>query len=83
QRLALGGGDHLALALVARQAGLDQGLGQHQVAIAGIDQRVVDKLAAAFGLAALDKPAQIVIWTTTPWTIPANQALNVHPEIDY
>ena len=35
------------------------------------------------GLAALDKPAQIVIWTTTPWTIPANQALNVHPEIDY
>ncbi|MGA0882090.1 MAG: isoleucine--tRNA ligase [Burkholderiaceae bacterium] len=21
-----------------------------------------------------------VIWTTTPWTIPANQALNVHPE---
>lgn len=42
QRLALGGGDHLALALVARQAGLDQGLGQHQVTIAGIDQRVVD-----------------------------------------
>src|SRR5699024_5360100 len=25
----------------------------------------------------------IVIWTTTPWTIPANQALNVHPEVDY
>src|SRR5690606_6922119 len=24
-----------------------------------------------------------VIWTTTPWTIPSNQALNVHPEIDY
>ncbi|HBJ69592.1 MAG TPA: isoleucine--tRNA ligase, partial [Alcaligenes faecalis] len=24
-----------------------------------------------------------VIWTTTPWTIPANQALNVHPEISY
>jgi len=22
----------------------------------------------------------VVIWTTTPWTIPANQALNVHPE---
>ncbi|NQD93432.1 isoleucine--tRNA ligase [Pseudomonas sp. CrR25] len=42
-----------------------------------------DKLAAAFGLGALDKPASIVIWTTTPWTIPANQALNVHPEFDY
>ncbi|MEH6492149.1 isoleucine--tRNA ligase [Halopseudomonas sp.] len=42
-----------------------------------------DKLAAAFGLGALPKPAAIVIWTTTPWTIPANQALNVHPEFNY
>ncbi len=42
-----------------------------------------DKLAAAFGLDALPKPAAIVIWTTTPWTIPANQALNVHPEFNY
>ncbi len=43
-----------------------------------------DKLTRAFGLKALpDKPGFIVIWTTTPWTIPANQALNVHPEIDY
>ena len=24
-----------------------------------------------------------VIWTTTPWTIPANQALNLNPELDY
>ncbi|WP_433885337.1 isoleucine--tRNA ligase [Pseudomonas vranovensis] len=46
---------------------------------------VVDeaRLAAAFGLASLAKPASIVIWTTTPWTIPANQALNVHPEFKY
>ena len=41
------------------------------------------KLANAFGVAALSKPASIVIWTTTPWTIPANQALNVHPEFEY
>lgn len=41
------------------------------------------KLAAAFGLDALTKPVAAVIWTTTPWTIPANQALNVHPEFDY
>ncbi|MEG1342247.1 MAG: isoleucine--tRNA ligase [Pseudomonas sp.] len=41
------------------------------------------KLATAFGLASLAKPASIVIWTTTPWTIPANQALNVHPEFTY
>lgn len=31
----------------------------------------------------LDKPTYTVIWTTTPWTIPANQALNMDPELDY
>ncbi|MCR5865036.1 isoleucine--tRNA ligase [Aquincola sp. J276] len=40
-------------------------------------------LAAAFGLSALPKPAFVVIWTTTAWTIPANQALNLNPELDY
>ena len=42
-------------------------------------------LAAAFGLAALPagQKAFAVIWTTTAWTIPANQALNAHPELDY
>jgi isoleucyl-tRNA synthetase len=25
----------------------------------------------------------VVIWTTTPWTIPANLAIAVHPEVDY
>ena len=44
-----------------------------------------EKLAAAFGLSALPagKDAWAVIWTTTPWTIPANQALNAHPEHEY
>ena len=42
-----------------------------------------EKLAAAFGLTKIDKPAFAVIWTTTAWTIPANQALNMHPEIEY
>ena len=41
------------------------------------------RLAEAFGLGALAKPAAAVIWTTTPWTIPANQALNIHPEYEY
>ncbi len=41
------------------------------------------KLAAAFGLPALTKEAFAVIWTTTAWTIPANQALNLNPELDY
>ncbi|MFT4194445.1 isoleucine--tRNA ligase [Ottowia sp.] len=41
------------------------------------------RLAAAFGLPKLDKPAFVVIWTTTAWTIPANQALNLGPHIEY
>ena len=42
-----------------------------------------EKLAAAFGLPQLDKPAFAVIWTTTAWTIPANQALNMKADINY
>lgn len=30
-----------------------------------------------------DKPLSVVIWTTTPWTIPANLAIALHPEVDY
>jgi isoleucyl-tRNA synthetase len=48
------------------------------------DQRPA--LAAAFGLDISqlgEHPGAIVIWTTTPWTLPANQALNLHPEITY
>ncbi len=41
-------------------------------------------VAAAFGLPALPHElGYAVIWTTTPWTLPANQALNLHPDIDY
>jgi len=42
-----------------------------------------DRLAAAFGLGALDKDAFAVIWTTTAWTLPANQALNLNPALAY
>ncbi len=42
-----------------------------------------DKLAKAFGLSKLSKDAFAVIWTTTAWTIPANQALNLNPELTY
>ncbi|MCG6897782.1 MAG: isoleucine--tRNA ligase [Thiocapsa sp.] len=28
-------------------------------------------------------PAAVVIWTTTPWTLPANQAVALNPELDY
>jgi isoleucyl-tRNA synthetase len=40
-------------------------------------------VAAAFGLPPLDKDVLALIWTTTPWTIPSNQALNLNPELDY
>jgi isoleucyl-tRNA synthetase len=49
-----------------------------------LDEHERRKLAQAFGLAhAPDGPIHAVIWTTTPWTIPANQALNVHPDLEY
>jgi isoleucyl-tRNA synthetase len=28
-------------------------------------------------------PLSVVIWTTTPWTLPANQAVALHPELEY
>lgn len=38
--------------------------------------------AEKFGLPT-DKPVYFVIWTTTPWTIPANMAIALHPRVDY
>jgi isoleucyl-tRNA synthetase len=38
--------------------------------------------AEKFGLPA-DKPISVVIWTTTAWTIPANLAVALHPDVDY
>ncbi len=32
---------------------------------------------------AKDKPVSLVIWTTTPWTLPANEAVALHPDLDY
>ncbi len=42
-----------------------------------------DRVAAAFGLPAPARDIFAVIWTTTAWTIPANQALNLNPELVY
>jgi isoleucyl-tRNA synthetase len=42
-----------------------------------------ERLADAFGLPPLAKQAFAVIWTTTPWTLPANQALNLNPDLVY
>ena len=42
-----------------------------------------DALAKTFGLDEVEGDVYAVIWTTTPWTLPANQAVSVHPEFDY
>ena len=42
-----------------------------------------DKAQAAFGGAQGEGPVSVVIWTTTPWTIPANQAVSLNAELEY
>ncbi|CUA81531.1 Isoleucyl-tRNA synthetase [Gulbenkiania indica] len=42
-----------------------------------------DRLAAAFGLPDSVDDGCAVIWTTTPWTLPANQAVSVSPDHTY
>ena len=39
-------------------------------------------LSARLGVEVKDS-TDIVIWTTTPWTLPANQAVALHAEIEY
>ncbi len=42
------------------------------------------RLAERFGLnLAGVQSVSVVIWTTTPWTLPANQAICLHPDFDY
>ena len=40
-------------------------------------------LCARFGVADGGEPLSIAIWTTTPWTLPANVAIAVKPDADY
>ena len=35
------------------------------------------------GKGILDNDTRVVIWTTTPWTLPANLAISVHPDFVY
>ncbi|MDP2140784.1 MAG: isoleucine--tRNA ligase [Gammaproteobacteria bacterium] len=49
---------------------------------------VADKsvFLAPFGKLSADaqgRPVSLVIWTTTPWTLPANQAVSLNAELDY
>ncbi|MGG8472576.1 isoleucine--tRNA ligase [Rahnella sp. PAMC25617] len=40
-------------------------------------------VAAKFGVSAFNGPISLVIWTTTPWTMPANRAISLNPEFSY
>ncbi|NMB25711.1 MAG: isoleucine--tRNA ligase [Firmicutes bacterium] len=35
------------------------------------------------GLVPDEVPAYLLIWTTTPWTLPANEAVALHPQLEY
>jgi len=50
------------------------------VAFEAVDPAAV---ARAFGVTKAPAKAAAVIWTTTPWTLPGNQAIAAHPEFDY
>jgi len=45
--------------------------------------RVVPEYAEGLTGVSGDAPLSVIIWTTTPWTLPANLALAVHPDVDY
>ncbi|PLR34156.1 isoleucine--tRNA ligase [Chimaeribacter arupi] len=40
-------------------------------------------VAAKFGVTQFNGPVALVIWTTTPWTMPANRAISLNPEFAY
>jgi isoleucyl-tRNA synthetase len=58
-------------------------LSQHELTQSGVYQERTDpSLFVRFPL--LDRPGEsIVVWTTTPWTLPANVAAAVNPEGEY
>ncbi|MFC0228774.1 isoleucine--tRNA ligase [Serratia aquatilis] len=40
-------------------------------------------VAAKFGASSVNGAVSLVIWTTTPWTLPANRAISLNPEFVY
>ncbi len=40
-------------------------------------------VAAKFGVSHFNGAISLVIWTTTPWTLPANRAISLHPDFTY
>jgi len=50
---------------------------------ANLDYRDVQDPAITVKMPLVEEDASLLIWTTTPWTLPSNLAVAVGPEIDY
>ena len=50
--------------------------------VAALEKRLSERGIAA-NLIAAGKPVYALIWTTTPWTLPANVGIAAHPGFDY
>ena len=58
------------------------GISEHEIVTEGYQERTHFSLYVALPL--LDEPdASLLVWTTTPWTLPANVAASVHPDLTY
>lgn len=65
----------------------------HKTALAEAEVEYADKvspsiyvaitLEPAAPISQLSQPVQMVVWTTTPWSLPGNVAIAVHPDLDY
>ena len=54
------------------------------VSFLAADKNTVEKIEKIFNAPATkEKWVAAVIWTTTAWTLPANRAIVVHPELEY
>ncbi len=72
--------------VVGASALADAEVEYHDKVSFSIDVRfAVDEQALTKKLGALEGtgPISVVIWTTTPWTLPANQAVSLNAELDY
>lgn len=58
-------------------------ISQHEISMSGVYQEKSDP-SVFVRLPLVDRQGEsLVIWTTTPWTLPANVAAAVHPEFEY
>src|SRR5262249_19845515 len=58
------------------------GLSEHEIATEGYAEKTHLAVTVAFPLP--DRPGEALLaWTTTPWTLPANVAVAVNPELTY